>query len=127
MDFDRDVRVFQAIEDGLAACEEDAVFFEDAMDEEAILAAIEQAQTSRVQPASEWKQKVCRCRAAYLYASFAFYGTDEKLRATVIGKDALKSLITLFKERGFTTGRFERRLAQLREAIAIAMERGVTQ
>ena len=126
MDFDRDVRVFQAIEDGLAACEEDAVFFEDAMDEEAILAAIEQAQTSRVQPASEWKQKVCRCRAAYLYASFAFYGTDEKLRATVIGKDALKSLIALFREREFTTGRFERRLAQLREAIAIAMERGAT-
>ena len=127
MDFDRDVRVFQAIEEGLAACEEDAVFFDDALDEEEILAAIDRAQTSSVQPASEWKQKVCRCRAAYLYASFSFYGTDEKLRATVIGKDSLKSLIALFKERGFTTGRFERRLALLREAIVIAMERGATQ
>jgi hypothetical protein len=126
MDFDRDVRVFQAIEEGLAACDEDAVFFEDAMDEEEILAAIERAQTSRVQPASEWKQKVVRCRTAYLYSSFAFYGTDAKLRATVIAKDSLKDLIILFKERNFTTGRFERRLAQLREAIAIAVERGAT-
>ena len=127
MDFDRDVRVFQVIEAGLDACKEDAVFFEDAMDEDEILAAIERAQTNSVQPASEWKQKVCRCRAAYLYATFAFYGGDAKLRATVIAKDALKDLILLFREREFDTTRFERRLGQLREAIAIALERGATQ
>jgi hypothetical protein len=127
MDFDRDVRVFQVIEAGLDACKEDAVFFEDAMDEDEILAAIERAQTNSVQPASEWKQKVCRCRSAYLYATFAFYGTDAKLRATVIAKDALKDLIVLFREREFDTARFERRLGQLREAIAVAIERGATQ
>lgn len=126
MDFDRDVRVFQAIEDGLEACKEDAVFFDDAMEEDQILAAIERAQTSRVQPASEWKEKVCRCRAAYLYATFAFYGSDAKLRAMVIAKDSLKAVIPLFKERGFETARFERRLAQLREAIFAALERGAT-
>ncbi len=128
MELDRDVRVFLDIEAALRACPDDVVFFDDAQTEEEIFAAISaaQAQGTRAEEmtAQEWKAQVARCRNQYLNAAFTFYGTDVKLRACQVAKEALKELIVLYQARRVPTGRLERRLGQIREAMVIAMERG---
>ncbi len=119
MDFERDLRIFLEIEQGLAACPDDMVYFTDAATEEEILAFLEQPQDTESQMTSmEWKQKVKRCRDAYLYACFAYYATNDKLRATYSAKEHLKCLIELFSSKNLIYNRMERRLGQLREALA---------
>jgi hypothetical protein len=125
MELDRDVRVFLDIEAALRVVPDDMVFFDDAQTEEEIFAAISAAQQRREEMTSqEWKAQVIRCRNQYLYAAFTFYGTDVKLRACKVAKEALKELIPLYQARQISTGRLERRLGQIREAMLIAMERG---
>ena len=118
MELERDVRIFCVIEEGLAMCKDDAVTVTDTMEEEDILAAMERAEASTRMSANEWRQRVARCRTAYLYAAFSFYGTDNRLRALHIAKNALKELIELFADRVFPTGRLEQRLTEIRQAIA---------
>lgn len=130
MEFERDIRVFQEIETALQSVPEDVVFFDDAETEEDILAAITRVQAAGAdgrRTTQEWRTQVVRCRTQYLHAAFTFYGTSVKLRSCKVAKDVLKELIVLFREQGLQTGRLERRLGQIREAILIAMERGVTE
>ncbi len=125
MELERDVRVFLDIEAALRACPDDMVFFDDAQTEEEIFAAISAAQERREEmTAQEWKAQVARCRNQYLNAAFTFYGTDVKLRSCQLAKEALKELIVLYRARHVSTGRLERRLGQIREAMVVAMERG---
>ena len=127
MEFERDIKVFQEIEAALQSVPEDVVFFDDAQTEDEILAAITRAQAEGEggrRTTQEWRTQIVRCRTQYLYAAFTFYGTDVRLRACQAAKDALKELIVLFREQGLQTGRLERRLTQIREAMVIAMERG---
>ncbi len=125
MDIDRDIRVFLDIEAALRAVPDDMVFFDDAQTEEEIFATISAAQARREEMTTqEWKTQVIRCRNQYLHAAFTFYGTDVKLRACQWAKEALKELIPLYQVKQIPTGRLERRLGQIREAMQVAMERG---
>ncbi len=119
MDFERELRVFLEIEQGIAACPDDMVHFTDATTEEEILEFLEHPQAAESQMTSmEWKQKVKRCRDAYLYACFAYYATNDKMRATYSAKEHIKCLIELFASKNLIYSRMERRLGQLREALA---------
>lgn len=122
MDLTGDLKVFLEIEKGLVDCPDDMVKFDDAITEEGILAHLEMADPTET--ISDWRLSVIRCRSAYLYAAFTFYGTDVKLRACQAAKVALKELITLFREKGLSVAQFERRLGHIREAMQVAKERG---
>jgi hypothetical protein len=123
MDLTGDLKVFLEIEKGLAGCPDDMVEFDDAITEDDILAFLDSAE-QRGPTIADWHAAVVRCRTAYLYAAFTFYGTDTKMRACHAAKVALKELITLFREKRLSVARFERRLGQLREAMQVAVERG---
>lgn len=119
MDFDRELRVFLEIEQGIAACPDDMVHFTDATTEEEILAFLERPETAEQQmTVMEWRQKVKKLRDAYLYACFAYYATNDKYRATYSAKECLKGLIELFSMKQLIYARMERRLGQIREALA---------
>ena len=119
MNFERDLRVFLEIEQGIAACPDDMVHFTDATTEEEILAFLDHPQEAEPQmTAMEWMQKVKRFRDVYLYACFAYYATNDKVRATYSAKEHLKCLIKLFAMKHLAHTRMERRLGQLREALA---------
>lgn len=119
MDFDRELRVFLEIEQGIAAVADDMVYFTDATTEEEILAFLEQPEAAEPQmTVMEWKQRAKRLRDAYLYACFAYYATNDKYRATYSGKECLKGLIELFAMKRLIYTRMERRLGQIREALA---------
>ena len=119
MNFERDLRVFLEIEQGIAACPDDMIHFTDATTEEEILAFLNHPQDAEPQmTAMEWMQKVKRFRDAYLYACFAYYATNDKKRATYSAKEHLKCLIELFTMKHLAHTRMERRLGQLREALA---------
>lgn len=118
MDFDRELRVFLEIEQGIGAVADDMVYFTDAATEEDILAFLEQPTDAEQQmTVMEWKQKAKKFRDAYLYACFAYYATNDKYRATYSGKECLKGLIELFTMKRLIYTRMERRLGQIREAL----------
>lgn len=120
MDFERELRVFLEIEQGIAACPDDMVHFTDTTTEEEILAFLDNPQEEELEiTAMEWKQKVKRFRDAYLYACFAYYATNDKLRATYSAKEHLKCLIELFASKNLIYSRMERRLTQLRDALQL--------
>ena len=123
MDLTGDLKVFLEIEKGLVDCPDDMVELDDAITEDDILAFLDSAER-RGPTIADWHSAVIRCRTAYLYAAFTFYGADAKMRACHAAKVALKELITLFREKGLRVARFERRLGQLREAMQVAVERG---
>jgi hypothetical protein len=124
MDLAGDLKVFLEIEKGLAGCPDDMVEFDDAITEEDILARLEMAESGDAETTADWHAAVVRCRSAYLYAAFTFYGTDAKLRACQAAKVALKELIVLFRGKRLSIARFERRLGHIREAMQVAKERG---